>query len=81
MTVDDIVPLLTGPAAALVICVWVIWWLRGDLKDQRKINRELIKRADAAEVAASTANALLEKLIDHAVSNKNDQRAINGGDP
>lgn len=78
MTVDDILPLLTGPAAALVICVWVIWWLRGDLKDQRRINRELIKRADSAEEAARTANALIEKLMDHAIKI---QRVPNGGDP
>lgn len=78
MTVNDILPLLTGPVAALVICLWVIWWLRGDLKDQRKINVELMRRADSAEEAARTSNALMEKLITQAIGSR---RSIDGGDP
>lgn len=77
MTVSDIVPLLTGPAAALVICVWVIWWLRQDLKELRRANKELVKRADSAEEAARTSNALIEKLVSIAAS----QRKLSGGDP
>lgn len=77
MAVTDILPLLTGPAAALFICVWVIWWLRQDLKELRKANKELVKRADSAEEAARASNMLLDKLIDHATK----QREFKGGDP
>ena len=76
MAVSDILPLLTGPAAALVICVWVIWWLRQDLKELRKANKELVRRADSAEEAARTSNALIDKLITMSA-----KREINGGDP
>lgn len=76
MTPQDIVPLLTGPTAALVICIWVIWWLRGDLKELRKANKELVRRADSAEEAARATNVLLDKLISHATG----QRELDGSD-
>jgi hypothetical protein len=77
VSATDILPLLTGPAAALVICVWVIWWLRADLKELRKTNRELARRADSSEEAARTSNALLEKAINLGL----DRREMHGGDP
>ncbi len=64
MTVDQLLPLLTGPVAGLAIAIWMIFMLRSDLKQKDKMIEALQRRADAAEVAASTSNALLTKLID-----------------
>ena len=38
MTADAILPYLTGPAAAVVVLVWVVWMQRQDIRDLRRIN-------------------------------------------
>jgi hypothetical protein len=74
VTVDQLLPLLTGPVAGLAIAIWMIFMQRSDLKQKDKMIEALQRRADAAEVAASTSNALLSKLIDRGVS----RRAVDG---
>lgn len=60
----QIAPYLTGPAGALVVLVcWVIFQ-RKDIADLRKALEDERKRADSAEEAARTMNALLSKVLD-----------------
>jgi hypothetical protein len=62
MTADVILPYLTGPAAALVILVWVVIMLRQDIKDLRRVNEAANKRADSAEEAARSSLEMLRAL-------------------
>lgn len=57
-------PYLTGPAAALAILIWWVVLLRKDMADMRKALEDERKRADSAEEAARTMNALLSKALD-----------------
>ena len=59
MTPTDILPLLTGPAAAVAVLVWVVWMQRQDIKEMRREREALLKRADSAEEAARTTLAVL----------------------
>jgi len=62
MTADVILPYLTGPAAAVVVLVWVVWMQRQDIKDLRRINEAASKRADSAEEAARSSLEMLRAL-------------------
>lgn len=60
----NIAPYLTGPVAALAVLLWVVIMLRKDNKDLRQALQDERKRADSAEEAARTMNALIEKVLD-----------------
>lgn len=60
----QIAPYLTGPVAALIILIWVVILQRKDMSDMRKALEDERKRADSAEEAARTMNALLSKALD-----------------
>jgi len=60
----DVLPLLTGPVGALAVLIWVVWMQRRDLAEQRRTIEAERKRADVAEEAARTANALIAGLLD-----------------
>ena len=62
MTADAILPYLTGPAAAVVVLVWVVWMQRQDIKDLRRTNEAASKRADSAEEAARSSLEMLRAL-------------------
>ena len=62
MTFQDILPLLTGPVAALVVLVWVVWMLRKDIADMRDALAAERVRADSAEEAARTSLAVISAL-------------------
>lgn len=64
MTPQDLLPFLTGPAAACVVLVWVVWMARKDLAEARKTIEAERKRADSAEEAARTASALIAGLVE-----------------
>jgi hypothetical protein len=63
MQPTDFLPYLSGPAAAVFVLVWVVWMLRRDLAELRKANEADRRRADAAEEAARTTNAILQGLL------------------
>jgi len=62
MTADVILPYLTGPAAALVVLVWVVIMQRQDIKDLRRTVKAASKRADSAEEAARSSLEMLRAL-------------------
>lgn len=64
MDAATLLPLLTGPSAALAVLVWVVWIQRRDLTDLRRALAAERTRADSAEEAARTTNTLLAKLMD-----------------
>lgn len=59
----DFLPFLSGPAAAVVVLVWVVWMQRRDISELRKTNEADRRRADVAEEAARTTNSLLQALL------------------
>jgi hypothetical protein len=73
VTPADIFPYLTGPVAAVVVLIWVVWMQRQDIREMRREREALLRRADSAEDAARTANALISGLLKQAVGG--------GGDP
>lgn len=61
---SQLAPYLTGPVAALaVLIVWLILE-RKDKAELRKALEDERKRANSAEEAARTVNALLTKILD-----------------
>jgi hypothetical protein len=62
--IAQIAPYLTGPVAALIVLAWVFILQRQDLADMKKALEDERKRADSAEEAARTMNALLSKVLD-----------------
>ena len=67
MTAADVLPYLTGPVAAVVVLIWVVWMQRQDIKELRAEREALLKRADSAEDAARTSNALISGLLKQAL--------------
>ena len=65
---DAILPYLTGPAAALVVLVWVVWMQRQDIKDLRRTVKAANKRADSAEEAARSSLDMLRALTGQAAT-------------
>jgi hypothetical protein len=59
-----VLPYITGPAGAVAVLIWVVWMLRKDLAELRKIIDAERRRADSAEEAARTSNALIAGLLD-----------------
>ena len=57
-------PYLTGPIGALVVLAWWVWTLRHDVSELRGIVEAERRRADAAEEAARTANALIAGVLE-----------------
>ena len=64
MEFAQIAPYLTGPVAALAVLVFWVILMRKDMADMRKALEDERKRADSAEEAARTVNALLSKVLD-----------------
>ncbi len=62
MNPQDILPLLTGPAAALAVLIWVVWMQRQDIKELRKALEAERRRADTGEEAARTTLAVLTHI-------------------
>jgi hypothetical protein len=60
-----LLPYLTGPVAALVVLIWVVWMQRKDITELRRALDAERSRADSAEEAARTTNQLLSGLIAH----------------
>lgn len=67
MTIQDLLPLLTGPVAALVVLVWLVWMQRRDIADMRKALEAERVRADSAEEAARTSLAVISSLTGQAL--------------
>lgn len=57
-------PYLTGPIGALCVLIWWVWTLRKDVSELRGIVDAERRRADAAEEAARTANALIAGVLE-----------------
>lgn len=64
MGIAQLAPYLTGPVAALIVLIWVFILQRQDMGDLRKALEDERKRADSAEEAARTMNALLSKVLE-----------------
>ena len=64
MEVTTLLPYLTGPAGAVIVLVWWVWTQRRDLAELRKTIEAERRRADSAEEAARTANALIAGVLD-----------------
>ena len=62
VTPRRILPYLSGPAAAVVILVWVVWMQRQDLKEMRRALDAANARATVADEAARTTLAALNTL-------------------
>ena len=62
MTPTDFLPLLSGPAAAVVILVWMVWMQRQDIKEMRRALDAANARATVADEAARTTLAALNSL-------------------
>ena len=60
----ELLPYITGPAAAVVVLIWWVWTLRKDLAEKDRTIAAERKRADSSEEAARTANHLLSGLMD-----------------
>jgi hypothetical protein len=67
VTVQDLLPLLTGPVAALVVLVWLVWMQRRDITDLRRALEAERVRADSAEEAARTSLAVISSLTGRAL--------------
>ena len=61
------VTLLTGPVAALVVLIWVVWMLRSDIKDMRAALEAERRRADSAEEAARASLTVISALTGQAI--------------
>ncbi len=64
MDIQALLPYLTGPAGALAVLIWVVWMLRRDIADLRVTVEAERRRADSAEEAARTSNALIAGLLE-----------------
>ena len=64
MTLTELVPYLTGPAGALIVLAWVVWTQRKDLAELHRTVDAERRRADSAEEAARTSNALIAGLLE-----------------
>jgi hypothetical protein len=51
----ELIPLLTGPAGAVVVLVWVVIMQRQDIRELRRAVSAQTKRGDAAEEAGRAA--------------------------
>ena len=64
MEITTFLPYLTGPAAAVIVLVWWVWTQRKDLAELRRTVDAERRRADSAEEAARTANALIAGVLE-----------------
>lgn len=64
MELSQLAPYLTGPVAALIVMAWWLIVQRKDMADLRQAVQDERKRADSAEEAVRTMNALLSKALD-----------------
>jgi hypothetical protein len=67
VTPTTVVPLLTGPVAALVVLIWVVWMLRQDIKDMRRALEAERRRADSAEEAARASLTVISALTGQSI--------------
>lgn len=70
MTAADVLPYLTGPVAAVVVLIWVVWMQRKDIEELRATVDAERRRADSAEEAARTTNALLSGIMERAIGGR-----------
>ena len=63
MDPSQLLPYISGPGAAVAVLIWVVWMQRKDIADMRRERDADRKRADLAEEAARTTNALLERAL------------------
>ena len=64
MDLPALLPYLTGPAGAVIVLAWWVWTLRRDLAELRKTVDAERRRADSAEEAARTSNALIAGVLE-----------------
>lgn len=64
MDLTQILPYLTGPIGALAVLVWIVWMQRRDIAELRATIDAERRRADSAEEAARTANALIAGVLE-----------------
>lgn len=57
-------PYLTGPAGAVAVLLWWVWTQRRDIAELRRTVDAERRRADSAEEAARTANALIAGVLE-----------------
>ena len=62
MSPSDILPLISGPAAAVAVLIWVVWMQRQDIKEMRRALDAANTRASVADDAARTTLAALNTL-------------------
>ena len=64
MDVTTLLPYLTGPAGAVAVLIWMVWLQRKDIAELRKTVEAERRRADSAEEAARTSNALIAGVLE-----------------
>ena len=64
MEITTLLPYLSGPAGAVVVLVWMVWLQRRDIAELRKTIDAERRRADSAEEAARTSNALIAGVLE-----------------
>lgn len=64
MDLTNLLPYLTGPAGAVAVLIWVVWMQRQDIKELRRTIQAERSRADSAEEAARTSNALIAGVLE-----------------
>lgn len=62
MTAADILPLISGPAAAVAVLIWVVWMQRKDIADLRRALEAERRRGDASEEAARSTLAVIRAI-------------------
>ena len=64
MDVTTLLPSLTGPVGAVAVLVWVVYMQRKDIAELRLTVEAERRRADSAEEAARTSNALIAGVLE-----------------
>lgn len=64
MEITTLLPYLSGPAGAVIVLVWVVWLQRKDIAELRRTIDAERRRADSAEEAARTSNALIAGVLE-----------------
>lgn len=64
MDLPGLLPYLTGPVGAVAVLIWWVWTLRRDLAEKDRTIAAERRRADSAEEAARTANALIAGVLE-----------------
>ena len=64
MDLPTLLPYLSGPSAGLAVALWMVWLQRKDIAELRRTIDAERRRADSAEEAARTSNALIAGVLE-----------------